>query len=167
VGAECRGCGSGDDELGRGDRATGRVERRRPRRGPDDRVGIDASAAVFAQLGEAAGAKKYADALERWDEIPDESLYKARGRARADEARALFVAERLADAEKARAAGRCADVRDAAADVERLDPRNQLPKQLVRLCRAKPEPVVRPMRARTVAAATTVARPERQPEKPV
>ncbi|HEV3030590.1 MAG TPA: FHA domain-containing protein [Polyangia bacterium] len=123
------------------------------------------AAAVFAQLGEAAGAKKYADALERWDEIPDGSLYKARGRARADEARALLVAERLADAEKARAAGRCADVRDAAADVERLDPHNQLPKQLVRLCRAKPEPDVRPVRARTVAAA--VVRPARQPDKPV
>jgi pSer/pThr/pTyr-binding forkhead associated (FHA) protein len=129
------------------------------------RVDAERQAAVaFARLGEAATAKKYADALARWDEIPPESIYKARGRARADEARALFVAERLADAETARAAGRCADVREAADDVEKLEPKNKLAGQLVRMCRAKPEPAARPARARAVAVAAPVAR-ERQAEK--
>ena len=129
---------------------------------------------LYAQLGEAATAKKYAHALDLYGEIPDASVYKAKGRPRADEARALLIAARLDDAEKARAAGRCADVRAAADDVERLDPRNELPKELVRLCRAKPEPAAaRPARARAVAAAPAAravaaapaARAERQAER--
>jgi ABC transport system ATP-binding/permease protein len=135
------------------------------------RVDLERQAApIYAQLGEAAAAKKYAEALDRYAEIPDASLYKAKGRARADEARALLVAERLADAEKARAAGRCAEVRAAANDVEKLDPKNQLPQALVRLCRSKPEPVAaRPARARAVAVvpAARERQPERQVEKPV
>jgi pSer/pThr/pTyr-binding forkhead associated (FHA) protein len=110
------------------------------------------SAATFASLGEAMTAKHYADALARYGEIPSGSVYQARGKARADEARALLVAERLADAEKARAAGRCADVRDAADEVQQLDPKNALAAQLVRMCKAKPEPVARVARTRTVAA---------------
>ncbi|HEX4404678.1 MAG TPA: FHA domain-containing protein [Polyangia bacterium] len=128
------------------------------------------AAPIYAQLGEAAAAKNYAEALDRYAEIPDTSLYKAKGRPRADEARALFVAERLADAEKARAAGRCADVRAAADDVEKLDPKNELPQELVRLCRNKPEPVAaRPARARPAVAPVARERPqpERQVEKPV
>jgi pSer/pThr/pTyr-binding forkhead associated (FHA) protein len=139
------------------------------------RVDLERQASpIYAQLGEAAAAKKYAEALDRYAELPDASLYKAKGRARADEARALLVAERLADAEKARAAGRCADVRAAAADVEKLDPKNQLPQELVRLCRSKPEPVAaRPARARAVAVVPAVRerqqerQQERQVEKPV
>jgi pSer/pThr/pTyr-binding forkhead associated (FHA) protein len=125
------------------------------------------AAAAFGLLGEAATTKQYAAALTHYEEIPDGSVYKTRGRARADEARALLVAEKLADAEKARAAGRCADVRDDADEVEKLDPKNQLPKQLVRMCRAKPEPVAaRSPRPRAVVAAAPVARAERQTEKP-
>jgi ABC transport system ATP-binding/permease protein len=120
------------------------------------------AAAVFAQFGAAATAKQYADALARYGEIPDASIYKARGSARADEARALLVGERLAEAEKARAAGKCADVRSAAEEIEQLDPKNTLAPQLVRMCRAKPEPVARPARARVVAAAAPAARAERQ-----
>jgi pSer/pThr/pTyr-binding forkhead associated (FHA) protein len=125
------------------------------------------AAAAFALLGQAATTKQYAAALTHYEEIPDGSLYKMRGRPRADEARALLVAEKLADAEKARAAGRCADVREDADEIEKLDPRNELPKQLVRMCRAKPEPVAaRAPRPRSVVAAAPVARAERQTEKP-
>jgi pSer/pThr/pTyr-binding forkhead associated (FHA) protein len=123
------------------------------------------AAASFAQLGEAATARKYADAIARYGEIPAGSVYKARGKARADEARSLLVAERLADAEKARAAGRCGDVRDAADEILELDPKNTLAGQLVRMCKSKPEPAARPARTRAVAAAAPAAR-ERQPEKP-
>jgi pSer/pThr/pTyr-binding forkhead associated (FHA) protein len=126
------------------------------------------AAATFALLGEAAAARRYTDALARYGEIPADSVYKARGKARADEARSLLVAERLAEAEKARAAGRCADVRDAAAEIVQLDPKNALAPQLVRLCKAKPEPVAaRPVaRARPVAAAAPAARAERPADKP-
>jgi pSer/pThr/pTyr-binding forkhead associated (FHA) protein len=124
------------------------------------------AATLYAQLGEAATARQYADAIARWEEIPSGSLYKARGKPRADEARALLVAERLADAEKARAAGRCADVREAADEVAKLDPKNTLAAQLVRMCRAKPEPVARPARARAAAAAAPIARERPAAEKP-
>ncbi len=127
------------------------------------------AAATFAELGEAATARKYADALARYGEIPAGSAYKPRGKARADEARALLIAARLADAEKARAAGRCGDVRDAADEIAQLDPKNTLAAQLVKMCRTKPEPVARPARARAVAAAAPVARErtaEKQPEAP-
>jgi hypothetical protein len=127
------------------------------------------AAATFAELGEAATAKKYADAIARYGEIPAGSVYKARGKARADEARALLVGERLADAEKARAAGRCADVRAAADEIAELDANNTLAAQLVKMCRAKPEPAARPARSRVVAAAAPVAREreraEKQPER--
>jgi pSer/pThr/pTyr-binding forkhead associated (FHA) protein len=127
------------------------------------------AAATFAQFGEAAGARSYADALARYGEIPAESVYKVRARPRADEARSLLVAEQLAEAEKARAAGRCADVRTAADAIAELDPKNTLAPQLVKLCKpAKAEPVARPAapaRPR-VAAAVPAAKTERQTEKP-
>ncbi|HVU50407.1 MAG TPA: hypothetical protein VHL80_06955, partial [Polyangia bacterium] len=125
------------------------------------------AAETFAALGEAVTEKRYADALARYGEIPAASVYQARGKARADEARALLVAERLADAEKARAAGRCADVRGAAEEIRQLEPKNTLAAQLVRMCKAKPEPVARAARTRTVAAVAPAARErERAVEKP-
>src|SRR5450432_2341207 len=142
------GAATGDATLdGQASELGKRVELERP------------ASAAYGQLVASATAKKYADALAHYGEIPDASLYKAKARPRADEARALLVAERLADAERARAEGRCADVRAAADEIEELDPRNQLPKQLVRLCRAKPEPVAaRPARPRAVAAAAAAPR---------
>jgi pSer/pThr/pTyr-binding forkhead associated (FHA) protein len=112
------------------------------------------AAALYGQFSEATAAKSYADALARYGQIPAASVYKAKGRARADEVRSLLIAERLAEAEKARAAGRCAEVRQAANELAELDPHNQLPQELVHLCRNKPEP--RPARTR-VAAATPKA----------
>jgi pSer/pThr/pTyr-binding forkhead associated (FHA) protein len=133
------------------------------RQGAELAARVDAerqAAALYAQFGEAAATKSYGDALARYGEIPATSVYKAKGRARADESRSLLVAARLADAEKARAAGRCAEVRQAADEIAELEPRNQLPKELVRLCRARPETAARPARARAaaVAAAPRAAR---------
>jgi pSer/pThr/pTyr-binding forkhead associated (FHA) protein len=122
------------------------------------------AAALYEQMGAAATAKQYADALARYAEIPADSVYKARGRTRADEARALLVADRLAFAETARAAGRCAEVKDAVAEVEQLEPTNQLGKQLVKLCKPKAEPVAAaPKPAAKPARAVAAARPERAP----
>jgi hypothetical protein len=126
------------------------------------------AATTFAQLGEATTAKRYADALALYASIPAASVYKARGKAHADESRSLLVADRLAEAEKARAAGRCGDVRTAVADVERLDPGNALGKELAHQCRTKPEPAAAPRaHARAVAAASAPReRPtERQAER--
>ena len=59
-----------------------------------------------------------------------------------DEARTLLVAEHMAAADKARAAGKCAEVRTEVAEVMRLEPRNLLARDLVRLCKPKQEVAV-------------------------
>jgi ABC transport system ATP-binding/permease protein len=99
-------------------------------------------ASLFAKFDEAANAKNYADALTGYEKIPVDSVYKKRAQPRYEEARSLLVAEHLATAEKARAAGHCAEVRGEAQAVLRLDPRNMLVRDMARLCRARPEPAV-------------------------
>ena len=53
--------------------------------------------------------------------FPPDSIYKRRAKPRYDEARTLLVAEHMAAADKARAAGRCAEVQTEVAEVVRLD----------------------------------------------
>jgi hypothetical protein len=126
------------------------------------RVESERQAALsFAKFDEAASAKNYAAALSGYEQIPADSVYKRRARPRYEEARTLLVAEKMTVAEKDRADGRCAEVRQEAAEIIRLDPKNMLIRDLSRLCRAKPEPVAaRPARTRTVAAAPAVERAE-------
>jgi pSer/pThr/pTyr-binding forkhead associated (FHA) protein len=113
-------------------------------------------ASLFAKFDEAANAKNYADALTGYEKIPLDSVYKKRAQPRYEEARLLLVAEHLETAERARAAGRCADVRAEAQAVIRLDPRNMVVRDMARLCRARPEPTVasgaRSTRVRAAAA---------------
>jgi hypothetical protein len=75
----------------------------------------------------------------------------------------------MAVAEMDRAEGRCAEVRQEAMEIIRLDPKNMIVRDLARLCRAKPEPVAaRPSRSRAVAAAAPVERteaPRREPAR--
>jgi pSer/pThr/pTyr-binding forkhead associated (FHA) protein len=105
------------------------------------RVDTERQAAVaFAQFDEASGAKNYQEVLARFQEIPQDSVYKKRARPRFEEARSAIVAEHLATAERARAAGRCGEVRAEADEVIRLEPRNLLAKDMVRLCRPRAEP---------------------------
>ena len=130
-------------------------------------------AMAFAEFDEAANTKNYAAAMARYDQIPADSVYKRRAKARFEEARTLLVAEHLSSAEQARAAGRCADVRTEAAAVARLDPKNTVGREMVRLCRpARPEPApapvvaARPARPRpspgvAVAAVEPTSRAER------
>jgi pSer/pThr/pTyr-binding forkhead associated (FHA) protein len=120
-------------------------------------------ASMFAKFDEAANAKNYAAALGGYQEIPADSVYKRRAQPRYEEARTLLVAEHMTAAEKDRAEGRCADVRVEAAEVIRLEPHNQLIRDLSRLCRARPEPVAaasRSARSRPVAATLAVERSE-------
>ena len=66
-------------------------------------------------------------------------------------------------AEKDRAEGRCADVRVEAAEIIRLEPHNQLIRDLSRLCRARAEPTAtasRSARSRPVATTPAVERSE-------
>jgi hypothetical protein len=141
------------------------------RRAVDLRRRVDAerqAAVAFARFDEAQTAKSYADAVARYGEIPAESVYKRRARARYEEARSLVIAEHLTAAERARSAGHCSEVKQAADEIERLDPQNQLAKEMVRLCRPKAEPVAvasRPVRSKPAAVlAAQTSRPER-PER--
>ena len=120
-------------------------------------------ASMFAKFDEAANAKNYAAALSGYQQIPTDSVYKRRAQPRYEEARTLLVAEHMTAAEKDRAEGRCAEVRQEAMEVIRLEPHNQLIRDLSRLCRARPEPLAatsRAARTRPVAAAPAVERSE-------
>ncbi len=120
-------------------------------------------ASMFAKFDEAANAKNYAAALSGYQQIPTDSVYKRRAQPRYEEARTLLVAEHMTAAEKDRAEGRCAEVRQEAMEVIRLEPHNQLIRDLSRLCRARPESVAatsRAARTRPVAAAPAAERSE-------
>lgn len=117
------------------------------------RVDTERQAAVaFTQFDEAVGAKNFADAVGRYQEIPSDSIYKRRARPRYEEAKSAAVAEHLAAAERARGAGRCAEVRSEADEVLKLDPRNLLARDVVRLCRARAEATAPPVTTRLAVA---------------
>ena len=120
------------------------------------------SAMLFAQFDEAAAAKNYPEAMARFEQIPADSVYKRRAKPRYDEARTLLVAEHMSAADKARTAGRCAEVKTEAAEIARLDPRNMMARELVRLCRPKAEPA-RVAQAAPVAVAARPAKPRPSP----
>jgi len=132
------------------------------------------SAALFAQFDEASSAKNYAEAMSRFDQIPADSIYKRRAKPRFDEARTLLVAEHLASADKARGAGRCNEVKVEVAEITRLDPKNMVARELVRLCRPAraetPPPVAarpaKPRPALTVATNNTEAPPRAAADRP-
>ena len=126
------------------------------------RVDIERQGAVlFAQFDEASSAKNYSEAMLRYEQIPPDSIYKRRAKPRYDEARTLLVAEHMAAADKARTAGRCAEVKTEVAEVVRLDPRNTIAKEMIRLCRPRLEPAPRPVAARPGGGgATGEAAPE-------
>ncbi|MES1206730.1 MAG: FHA domain-containing protein [Pseudomonadota bacterium] len=129
-------------------------------------------AALYARFDAAANDKDYAAAVSGYAEIPGDSIYKKRARPRYDEARALLIAQHMTAAEEARGEGRCADVRVEAGQVLRLDPKNQLIRDLAKLCRARAEPATaaveapRPVRMRQVSTVTAADRGEaaRRPE---
>jgi pSer/pThr/pTyr-binding forkhead associated (FHA) protein len=140
------------------------------RRATDLRRRVDSerqAAVAFAHFDEAQTAKAYADAVARYADIPADSVYKRRARARFEEARSLLVTEHLTAAERARTSGRCQDVKAEVDEIERLDPQNTLGKEMLHLCRPRAEPlavVARPPRAKpaaVLAAQTSPSRPER------
>src|SRR4029078_7749616 len=129
------------------------------------RIDIERQGAVlFAQFDEASSAKNYAEAMMRYEQIPPDSIYKRRAKPRYDEAGTLLVAENMAAADKARTAGHCAEVKTEVAEVVRLDPKNTIAKEMVRLCRPRVEPVaVRPAPPPPPAVAARPAKPRPNP----
>ena len=65
-------------------------------------------------------------------------MYKKRAASRYQEARTLFVSEHLLAAEKFRTQGKCVETRREADDIAKVDPANQLIKELVKLCKPAP-----------------------------
>src|SRR5205085_5442242 len=108
--------------------------------------------AAFAKFDEASTAKDYGGAIDWYEAIPAESISKKRASSRDQEARTLFVSEHLLAAEKFRTQGRCVETRHEADEVAKIDPGNQLVKELVKLC--KPQ---------VAAAVVTAAAPPRLP----
>jgi hypothetical protein len=90
---------------------------------------------AFAKFDEASGTKNYGAAIDWFEAIPPESLYRKRAQPRYEEARTLFVSEHLTAAETFRTQGRCAEAKQEADEVVRVDPTNQLIKEIVKLCR--------------------------------
>jgi ABC transport system ATP-binding/permease protein len=120
-------------------------------------------AALFARFDAAAKDKDYAAAVSSYGEIPGDSIYKKRARERYEEARTLLIAQHMTAVENARAEGRCADVRQEAGQVLRLEPKHTMVRDLARMCRARPEPAValaRPVRTRQVSTVTAADRGE-------
>ena len=120
-------------------------------------------ASMFAKFDEAANAKNYAAAVSGYQQIPADSVYKRRAQPRYEEARTLLVAEHMTAAEKDRAEGRCADVRQEAFEVIRLEPHNQLIRDLSASAGRVPSRSRRRLgsaRTRPVAASPAVERSE-------
>jgi pSer/pThr/pTyr-binding forkhead associated (FHA) protein len=111
---------------------------------------------LFAQFDEAASGKRYAEAMGRYEQIPADSVYKRRAKTRYEEARTLLVSEHMAAADRARTAGQCADVKTEVAEIVRLEPRNTIAREMVRLCRP----------AKAVAAVPVAARPAKPRPSP-
>jgi hypothetical protein len=91
--------------------------------------------AAFAKFDEASTAKDYGGAIDWYEAIPAESMYKKRAASRYQEARTLFVSEHLLAAEKFRTQGKCVETRREADDIAKVDPANQLIKEIVKLCK--------------------------------
>ncbi len=94
--------------------------------------------AAFSKFDEASTAKDYGGAIDWYEAIPAESMYKKRAASRYQEARTLFVSEHLLAAESFRTQGKCVETRREADDIAKVDPANQLIKELVKLCKPAP-----------------------------
>ncbi len=91
--------------------------------------------AAFSKFDEASTAKDYGGAIDWYEAIPAESMYKKRASSRYQESRTLFVSEHLLAAEKFRTQGKCVETRREADDIAKVDPANQLIKEIVKLCK--------------------------------
>ena len=110
--------------------------------------------AAYSKFDEASTAKDYGGAIDWYEAIPADSIYKKRAGGRFQEARSLFVSEHLLAAEKFRTLGKCVETRREADEIAKVDPANQLIKELVKLCKPQAGGTL-------VAAAATLPRTPR------
>ncbi len=75
----------------------------------------------YQMFEQAAARRNYAAALALWNEIPAESMYKARAMQALSRVRSHFMGERLAIAQAAARLGQCGEARLYAASVLALD----------------------------------------------
>jgi hypothetical protein len=118
------------------------------------------AALAFARFDEAQNAKNYQVAVARYAEIPADSIYKKRASSRYEETRTLLVNAHFTAAEQARAAGRCAEFKQEADEVVRLDAgKAGWAKDMGRLCKPHAEPIaaLHPTRPRATGGGSAQA----------
>ena len=109
------------------------------------------NAIAFAKFDESFQQNNYAAAIDWYTEIPEDSVYKLRAQPRFEETRTAFVGQHLVAAEKLRAAGRCADLKQEIELIGKVDPHNAAARDKLRTCR--------PHLEASVAVNTAAARP--------
>ncbi|MES1164786.1 MAG: FHA domain-containing protein [Verrucomicrobiota bacterium] len=124
------------------------------------------SAAIFASFEQAVSSNEPDVALSRFDELPVESVYKARAEPSLGGMKTLFLAAHIDLADSARIQGRCDEARAEVEKVQQVDPTNKQALDILRKCRfwgaapraALPPPAAAP-HTPPAAAPTAVAAP--------
>lgn len=89
---------------------------------------------LLASFEQAVEAREPDVALSRFDEIPSDSVYKARAEPKLPGIQAQFLAAHLELAEAAGAQGHCDDARGEVEKIQQVDPENKRALELVRRC---------------------------------
>ena len=108
---------------------------------------------LLASFEQAVDAREPDVALSRFDEIPPDSLYKARAEPRLAGIKAQFLTAHLELAEAAGSQGHCDDARGEVEKIQQVDPENKRALELVKKCRPRGASKLA-MAAATAAAAT-------------
>ena len=115
------------------------------------------SAEIFASFQEAVAAREPDVALSRFEQIPEDSVYKARAVPAMPGVKALFTAAHLDLAEASRTQGQCDEAVAEAEKIRQVDPENRRAADIVKKCRthaqgrAAPAPSPSPPRAEPAA----------------
>jgi pSer/pThr/pTyr-binding forkhead associated (FHA) protein len=92
---------------------------------------------LLASFEQAVDAREPDVALSRFDEIPPDSLYKARAEPRLAGIKAQFLTAHLELAEAAGSQGHCDDARGEVEKIQQVDPENKRAVELVKKCRPR------------------------------
>jgi len=102
---------------------------------------------IFASFQKAVEDKEPDVALSRYEQIPAESVYKARAEPALDAIKTLFVTAHLELAEAARAQGNCEEAGAEVEKIQQVDAENRQARDIMKKCK------VRPAARATIAAA--------------
>jgi pSer/pThr/pTyr-binding forkhead associated (FHA) protein len=92
---------------------------------------------LLASFEQAVDAREPDVALSRFDEIPPDSLYKARAEPKLAGIKAQFLTAHLELAEAAGSQGHCDDARGEVEKIQQVDPENKRAVELVKKCRPR------------------------------